>query len=186
GQVCIPKVVLAQLPPAPAPPPTAQGLKVEHEHPGSARTFQRDLYLYWSFVRETPFRLTLKGQPPKPVLKTLAGKLLDRVETDRSPDETGQPRLRFVRLLLQQLGLLSVSSERDLRVTGRADFFSLAPLERVQHSFETWRAGGSYIEFGLLPPSVRPADSEFELQPQANAALTRARTTVLKYLAEQG
>src|SRR5258706_505430 len=119
---------------------TAQTQKVAHELPGSARPFQRDLYLYWSFVRETPFRLTLKGQPPKPVLKTLAGKLLDRVEADRSPDETSQPRLRFVRLLLQELGLLSVSSERDLRVTRRADFFSLAPLERVRHSFETWRA----------------------------------------------
>ncbi|MEP7357895.1 MAG: helicase-associated domain-containing protein [Anaerolineales bacterium] len=185
GQVCLPAAILAHLPPPPPATTGAEPLQVEHIRPASARTFQRDLYLYWSFVRETPFRLTLKGQPPKPVLKNLAAQLLERAETGGSPDETSQPRLRFMRQLLQWLGLLATSPERDLRVTGRADFFSLAPLERVQRSFEVWRSSGWFFEFGLLPAGVRPSDPELDSAPEANSALTQARTTVLKQLAGQ-
>ena len=120
------------------------------------------------------------------MLKNLAAQLLERLETDRSPDETSQPRLRFVRLMLQQLHLLSVSSERDLRVTGQADFFALPPLERVQRSFDTWRSSGWPIEFGLLPKNVRPVENEFAPLPEPSAMLARARATVLKRLAQPG
>ena len=186
GKVCVPPAVLRHLPaPPPAPSVVSQApAPVSATRAGSARTFQRDLYLYWSFVRETPFRLTLKGQPPKPALKTLAAQLLERVELAKNEDELDHPRLRFLRLLLEELGLLTVSPERDLRVTGDSDFFSLAPAERVRRSFEAWRAGGFFIEFSLLPANVRPARDEPIPHSAANPALAHARRTVLAMLAE--
>jgi hypothetical protein len=187
GLVCIPDEILAHLPPPPAAPSVvAATVEAEHVRAGSARTFQRDLYLYWSFVRETPIRLTLKGQPPKPVLRTLAAQLLERTELDRSADELTQPRLRFLRQLLHQLGLLAVSPEREVHATGRADFFALEPLERVRRSFDTWRASSDYLEFGMLPANARPTELEFQPTPAGAAAVTRARAVVLKLLAEQG
>ena len=64
---------------------------------GSARTFQRDLYLYWSYVRDNGVRLTQKDEVQKTDLKKLNATLLVRETLGKGEGELDHLRLRFLR-----------------------------------------------------------------------------------------
>ncbi|MBI4786902.1 MAG: hypothetical protein HY782_07650, partial [Chloroflexi bacterium] len=65
---------LPELPPLDTAPP--KPITVASTQESSARSFQRDLYLYWSFVRDHPFALTLKDEPHKTTLRDVNNILL--------------------------------------------------------------------------------------------------------------
>ena len=182
GTVFIPEPIRRHLPePPPRVIPVIAAPAVATVQPSSARTFQRDLYLYWSTVRGEPFALTNKGEPPKPALKNINSRLLARAELGKGQGEQDHPRLRFIRLLLTAINLLGFSPDRQMVVTGQMDFFALPPAERVRRCFEAWRAGGFFNELLLLPPGVRPVRAGPALLT-ANPAAIRARQTVIDRL----
>ena len=76
----IPDDIRDHLPkPAPVSPWRPPGVPApERIAEGSARTFQRDLYFYWSFVRANPLQLTAKGLVLKRHLTALNETLLLR------------------------------------------------------------------------------------------------------------
>ena len=182
--VFIPASIRRQLP-APPPLTTAppEALKPTTVSDSSARAFQRDLYLYWSFVQRQPLSLTAKGEPRKAQLKEVNATLLIHGELGKGEGELDHPRLRFVRLLLGALKLLQPAPGGDtVQVNpAAADFFARPAAERVRQSFSAWRDGAFWSELALLPPGIRPR-STTALQ-EADRSLVKARRVVLEYAA---
>ncbi len=182
SRVFIPEPIRRLLPaPPPLAPAAAVPVSVAAVQEGSARAFQRDLYLYWSFVRGQPLSLTAKDEPHKSLLKEVNATLLVRAELGKGEGEVDHPRLRFVRLLLDALGLSRIHADNRVAVTDQADFFALAPAERVRRCFEAWRDGRFFNELLMLPRRVRP----MRVEPGFLAAgdeVIGARRTVLEYV----
>jgi hypothetical protein len=110
-------------------------IKVE----ASARTFQRDLYLYWSYVRDYETRLTQQGYVFKRELKKLNETLLMPGDMGKGMGEKENPRLHFIRLLLQEMGLLMVRRGRStVNAVQVSEFWSDPPLVRVEKTFQSW------------------------------------------------
>lgn len=180
--VFIPDAIRRHLPEPPpvlvvAPTP----VHITQPRAASARTFQRDLYLYWSFIRRQPLTLTAKDEPHKSLLKDVSATLLVREELGKGEGELDHPRLRFVRLMLTALDLATITADNVMNVTPHSDFFALAPADRVQRCFEVWRAGHFFNELLLLPRAQRPA----KLGPlflSADDATVKSRQIVLKQI----
>ncbi len=170
----------------PAPPPLEvvkpAPLAMAAVSEGSARAFQRDLYLYWSFVRRQPLSLTAKGEPRKAQLKEVNATLLVRAELGKGEGELDHPRLRFVRQLLGGLKLLETSrTTSTVTASDPAGFFALPAAERVQQCFDAWRAGTFWSDLLLLPREVRPRAGGF--LETGDPGLAKARGQVLEYIA---
>ncbi|HLF26212.1 MAG TPA: helicase-associated domain-containing protein [Anaerolineae bacterium] len=168
---------LPQPPPLPeAPPP--KPIEVAAVEEGSARTFQRDLYLYWSYVRDHKVTVTAKGDLHKKALGEVDAVLLTRAPVAKGDAELNHPRLRFLRGLLTALGLLSMSPERELLAAPDADFFAQPPADRVRRGYEAWRDGDFYNDLLSLPSRLRPSSSQLPLIP-AHPSIVEARRRVL-------
>ncbi len=125
---------------------------IDIEAQASARTFQRDLYLYWSYVRDNETQLTRQGYVFKRVLKKLNETLLVPGDMGKGMSEKENPRLHFIRLLLQELGLLKVRRVKSIvNAIQSSDFWSDRPTIRVQQSFQAWRDGVFWNELLYLP-----------------------------------
>jgi hypothetical protein len=179
--VFIPREILPYLPaPAPLPElPTAQSTTVKEVQESSARAFQRDLYLYWSFVRSRAVTLTAKGEIPKRSLVELNDALLVHDEIPKGIGEAQLPRLRFMRGLLQALDLLSISIHNEVQANEHDDFFSLSPAERVQRVYTQWLNGNFFNELVLLPRDVQPTQPPLLPAP---APIVNARRSVIEHV----
>jgi len=168
---------LPELPPLEVAP--AKPITVASTQESSARSFQRDLYLYWSFVRDHPFSLTLKDEPHKTTLRDVNNILLNRATLNKGEGEVDHPRLRFLRLTLAALGALKITARIDVQAND-ADFFALAPAERVNRCYETWRETLLFNELLILPPDVRP----YKVEPLliGHKIIATARQTILQRL----
>lgn len=106
----------------------------------SARAFQRDLYLYWSYVRDHETHLTRQDYVFKRELKKLNETLLVQGDMGKGMGEKENPRLYFIRLLLQKIGLLKVRrGGSSITAVQVSDFWSDSPPDRVRKTFQTWR-----------------------------------------------
>ena len=118
----------------------------------SARAFQRDLYLYWSHIRDHETRLTQQGYVFKRALKEINKTLLVPGDMGKGMGEKENPRLRFVRLLLQEMGLLKVRRGGSIvNAIQASSFWSEPPPARVQKSFQAWRDAAFWNELRYLP-----------------------------------
>ena len=118
----------------------------------SARTFQRDLYLYWSYIRDHETRLTQQGYVYKRDLKKLNETLLAPGDLGKGMGERENLRQHFIRLLLQEMSLLKVRRARStVSAVQVSDFWSDAPPVRVQRSFQAWRDAVFWNELRHLP-----------------------------------
>lgn len=105
-QVVMPEPVLAHLPDfALVKPVITSTQPPPHIRYGDPSSFQRDLYLYWSFVRDNSVGLTTRGLVKKPQLKKINQILLENENIDDVRDESETQRLRFLRhcLLINQI-----------------------------------------------------------------------------------
>ncbi len=121
---------------------------------GSARAFQRDLYLYWSFVRDRAPSITLKGEIEKRMLREVNATLLVRSDLAKADSENEAPRLRFLRGILDQMGLIDAKEDRTLVAGAAPKFFTLPPAERVRAAYEAWRDSGAFNELLMLPAGL--------------------------------
>jgi hypothetical protein len=118
----------------------------------SARTFQRDLYLYWSYIRDHETHLTKQDYVYKRHLKKLNETLLVPANLGKGMGEQENPRLHFIRLLLQKMGLLKVRRAGSVvNAIQISDFWSDTPPVRVQKSFQTWCEAVFWNELRDLP-----------------------------------
>ena len=168
--------------PAPAPPPELAAPKaaaVKTVQDSSARAFQRDLYLYWSFVRSRPVTLTAKGEVQKRTLVEINDALLVHDEIPKGVGELQLPRLRFIRGLLQALNLLTVATYQKVQANEHDDFFSLTPAERVQRVYTQWLNGDFFNELLFLPRGLQPTQPPLLPAPPQ---IAKARRSVIEYL----
>jgi hypothetical protein len=115
---------------------------------------QRDLFIYWSEALTRPLPLTQAGLVRKRVLRQVNRQLLSpdpSLESARS--ETEAPRIFFLRLMLQELGLL-VQRNQHLETSsppGQLPTFWGQPLmQRVARAVEAWQAIETWNELSGL------------------------------------
>ena len=114
--------------------------EVDIKAEASARSFQRDLYLYWSYIRDHETPLTQQNYVYKRELKKINETLLVPGDMGKGMGEKENPRLHFIRLLLQEAGLLKVRRSRSsVNAVQVNNFWSEPPTTRVQKSFQAWR-----------------------------------------------
>ena len=181
SKVLIPGPIRRHLPEPPLQPaPGVRPVKVAAANKSSARVFQRDLYLYWSYVRDHPVYVTQKDEAQKSDLKKINASLLVHETLGKGEGELDRPRLRFVRQMLMALDLLRISDASLLEIeTAPGDFFAQAPAERVKRSFEVWRQNIYFNELLLLPREMRPLRVE-ETLLTAPELVMRARQAVVQ------
>ena len=171
------------------PPPSleAQTLQVSEVLAGSARTCQRDLYLYWSAVHETHLQLTSAGLIARRVdLRRVAGQMLVSEVVSTGSKESDFRRLFFLRQLATGLGLLQLDFSEEtswLAATGSPSLFASAAADRVRASFASWRDGTWWNELWVTyrHGSTRASGS---LADPAPARVVQARQHVLAALVE--
>jgi hypothetical protein len=117
----------------------------------SARTFQRDLYLYWSYVRDEQVRLTKQDYLYKRDLKQINETLLVQGDMGKGMGEEENPRLHFIRLLLQEMGLLKVRRQSTVSAVPTSEFWSDSPSARVKACFQSWVEKVFWNELRHLP-----------------------------------
>jgi len=135
---------------------------------------QRDLFIYWSAALTHPLPLTQAGLVRKRTLREVNQQLL-------SPDpalegaqrETEAPRLHFLRLMLQEVGLLCERNEH-LEASHTAGqipaFWHEPPLQRAARAVKAWREIECWNELSGLGLGSLDLD------------LFRARKTLLEQL----
>ena len=148
----IPSQILTLLPAPPALPPVLPDLGTpEKILESSARVFQRDLYLYWSYIYHHQPELIGKGLLAKRHLTAVNDTLLQRETIGAGQGEGDFPRLLFLRLTLLQLGLIRVKNLSLQAEPGEA-FFGAPPLERIRRTFEAYVTQRPLNELAVLLP----------------------------------
>lgn len=180
--VYVPEEVAAHLP---APP--------ERQHPvldivqtleGSARTFQRDLYLIWSAVRADALTLTNAALLRVRDLKRLSGELLVGETIATGAKEPDFRRIFFLRSLASNLGLLKTAfagGSYTLSAKQDPSFLKSGPTERVRASFLAWRNGNWWNELWANAENNR-AFPDGTVTAIAPSQVIEARLRVLELL----
>ncbi|MBC8075042.1 MAG: hypothetical protein H7Y32_03120, partial [Chloroflexales bacterium] len=180
-EAIIPPPVLGLLPPLPRNTQVLQAsappLQIRSADPSA---FQRDLYLYWSYLRDNDLQLTARGLMSKPNLKKVNAVLSQQEDLDALRDETDAGRLRFLRGVLVTCGLVNLQNNLLKPAPGSDEFFTRPLAKRTRAAFRAYRDGTFWDELGRIPSIViegrRAADSE------AQRFVVQARKTVLKLL----
>ncbi len=178
----IPEMFLERLPPPPPPPPPPElpSLAVERVLESSARTFQRDLFLYWSYLHEQPAPVTAKGLLQKRALSGLNAALQQKEEIGVGKKESDFPRLLLLRALAERLLLVEWRGAKLVALDNPA-FFSLAPDQRLRRTFTLYLNGGIANELAWYPNLKLTANSSPPLPtPEPVAGARRALLVHLK------
>lgn len=178
--VYIPEEVLPYLPPIDMNLTLPQ---VNAEIAGSARTFQRDLYLYWSAVREARLGLTTQGFIYATDIKRLTGQLVVTEQYAKGSKETDYRRLFFLRQMLTVLHLLH-GQNGSVTHNPQTDFFTLPPAERVQKTYQTWVATDQWNELWATYVQGQTTATGTALAT-APSQVVHARQTVIKLLTDR-
>ena len=148
----IPQEILTQLPPAPVVQETAP--TPAHIVAGSARTLQRELSRYWSFVKRSgALELMSQGWLYKKTVIEIAALL--GWQADKKRDEKTDLHFFFLRRLLMDLDLLRAEStawdayQSAKWVPDDEAFWSRSPQERTRAAFEAWRDGDAWNELRI-------------------------------------
>jgi hypothetical protein len=175
----IPEDIRVHLPP---PPSTAPWKPQNIAAPdrileGSARTFQRDLYFYWSFARSNPIQLTAKGLVLKRHLTALNDTMLVREAIGTGQAENDFPRMIFIRSLLAGLKVLNILPNR-IDAQPDPNFFSQKPIDRIKDCFNQYVNGKIYNELLTCPNAI--PESAGEPRSTTPEPVIKARKEVLK------
>ncbi len=168
------------------PPPPPAEIKTAAEParivPGSARTFQRDLSRYWSFVkRNGELPVTTQGWVYKKSLGEIA-KALGWAE-NKKLDEKNDLYPFFLRQMLSALDLIQPEATMEWDKPTRyfpkqgKEFWALPPTERIKRSFEAWIATTTWNEL-RIPKAKYGMDARRPAPPE----LRDARNVVLGHL----
>nr|MBC7245006.1 helicase-associated domain-containing protein [Chloroflexota bacterium] len=123
---------------------------------------QRELFLYWSIVRAKPLPLTQAGLLQKRALRSINEQLLfPNHALESANNESEAPHLYFLRMLLQELGLLLCEREQ-VRASGEPsqvpEFWEKPIEERVRACLEAWQRLTQWSELTHLGVSAFDID----------------------------
>lgn len=177
----IPELFLPHLPPPPPPEPPAQlpTVTVERVQESSARAFQRELFLYWSYVHEQPAPVTNKGLLQKRALAGLNAALQVKEEIGVGKKESDFPRLVLLRGLAERLRLVEWV-DNELRALEDPVFLTLDPDERLKRTFNAYVNGKIANELGWYP-DLKTANFSLPRLPTPDL-VTDARRVLLLHL----
>ncbi len=150
----------------------------------SLQAFQRTLYLYWSFVATARGGLVLvnNGLLSRTSLRLIVEHMDAQDKHEQLRLESDYPRLLFVRLLLLQLGLLSVRHNM-LCAQPAEDFFSLPLAKRARECYRAYMDTYFWNEMVYLPEiNVRPVPDP--LTPAHEEVLHARRQVIERLLLE--
>jgi hypothetical protein len=148
------------------------------------QAFQRTLYLYWSLVAATRGGLSLvnNGMLSRTSLRSIVEHIDVQDKNEQSRLESDYPRLLFVRLLLLQLGLLSVR-HNILYAQPAVDFFSLPLAKRARECYRIYLDSHFWNEMVYLSEiNVRPVPDP--LTPAHEEVLHARRQVIERLLLE--
>jgi len=176
SSVYIPPKVKRLLPdPKPLVVHTLKPQDLDRIDPGSARAFQRDLYLYWSATRAEPLNLTNDLRLYKKDLKRVNAALQHPQDLGHQTEQN-IPRLIFIRRLITSIGLLKQQG-KSVSALERPKFLSQNPTTRVQRTFKAWRDGSFWNEVLSIPNiSTHNIGTRLDDVPKQ---IAQARKTVL-------
>jgi len=147
--------------------------------PGPAATTspalaQRDWFIYWSVVRAQALPLTQAGQLRKRALRLINKRLLwPDPSLEGAARESAAPRLHFIRLLLQELGLL-IQDHSKVRTSHRRaqvpEFWRKSVADRARAALDAYVGMQGWTEWSS--PDMSPFDLD----------LAQARRTLLEQL----
>jgi hypothetical protein len=165
-------------PPPPEPPWVPKAAKAPAKiMESSARSFQRDLFLYWSYIRQNNIELTNKGLIPKRHLVPLNNTLLVREEIRTGDGENDFHRLFIIRSLLITLDLLDYGFD-FIRTKADAAFFHHDPKERILKTLQAYRQMAWWNEIVW----TYPVKSYLQLLTPAPKRILEARQAILDQL----
>jgi len=136
----------------------------------STRIAQRDLFIYWSYLRHEPAPLTQAGLMQRRAFRAINSQLLvpDTSLTSTS-SESDSPRLKFIRQILARLSLIT-QDHRQLQTSGSTNrvpgFWLLSVVERTRACVEAWLGIERWSELDRLNVTTL----SFDL-PQARSVL---------------
>lgn len=172
GVLIVPQTILSVIRrkwPSETLTPVAEPIVVEDTLDVHLQAFQRTLYLYWSFVSTTRGGVGLvnNGLLSRTSLRQLVEHMHAQDETEQLRLESDYPRLFFVRLLLIQLGLLSVR-QNTLYAQPAEDFFSRPLAQRARECLRIYMDTHfwnemiylSEINIRPIPDPLTPAHEE--------------------------
>jgi hypothetical protein len=140
--VFIPEPVLNNLPPAPPVQLAYQNDAPPTVYTGDATTFHRDLYLYWSYVRDNDVNLTKQDFVSKTHLKKINATLMQPVALDKVRLEDQAGRLYFLRCILEDCGLIAEQGGK-LSITPNSEaFFARSLAERARAVMDAYYQKG--------------------------------------------
>lgn len=176
AHVFIPDEALPHLTPPPSADLRAPLTHLRREH--EPRTLQRDLYLYWSYVREHGARLTTRGELYKRDLADINAVLMV-TETLNKRTESQTPRLQFLRGLLHAHRLLAALPDNALETVRQPVYFNLPLAERTERSFQRYLSGEFVNELAWVPGFTIYSGTESLPAPQL---IIEARQRVIEHL----
>ncbi|MBI5879561.1 MAG: helicase-associated domain-containing protein [Chloroflexi bacterium] len=180
-ELLIPAEVLEAIRPARRPLRAPAAGQIERIEEGAAQTFQRDVYLYWNYLRGRPVELTAAGLVPKRHLTRLNEVLIGKVDLKRARDEVQAHRLHFIRLMMEETGLARRSGRRLEAIAGAHEFFGYSLTRRTDRFVQAWRRSARWNELLHLPVAPRMHE---ERSARAFQLVARARQAVVKQIAE--
>jgi DNA-binding transcriptional MerR regulator len=149
-------------------------------------TAQRDLLIYWSHVRNRAIRLTKQGLVRKRVMRSINECLLvPDAAVSVALTERDAVHLRFMRLILQELGLL-IQEQGALHANSPAGqvphFWRMSLVQRVTACLEAWRCMKGWSELS----SLRLSSLELDLPGARHKLLQELRTLpVMEWLSAE-
>lgn len=142
-------VATSQLPPVEWGSSTLPGPAIET----TQALAQRELFVYWSCTRFKPLQLNAAGLVQKRALRLLNEQLISPEPALGEGTQHETPRLRFMRLMLQTLGL-SVRTNHHLRAAGTLldtpAFWGRPVLKRTRTCLEAWLRLPEWSELSAL------------------------------------
>jgi hypothetical protein len=148
---------------------------------GLASNFQRDVYLYWNYVREHEVLLTVTGLVPKRHLLKLNDMLIAKSDLKMARDEADLSRLNFIRIVMEEAGLLKSDATQLMVSSSASDFWSYSLMRRTDRLFEAWKKATQWNELLHLP--IEP-QTNGNRSPRAVVLVAKARQWLLNLLAE--
>ena len=137
---------------------------------------QRELFVYWSCTRFKPLLLNAAGLVQKRSLRLLNEQLISPEPALGEGTQHETPRLRFMRMMLQSLGLC-VRTNHHLRAAGALldtpAFWGRTVLQRTRTCLEAWLRLAGWSELAALGMAT------FDLD------LCQARRLLLGHLSQQ-
>ena len=149
GDLCIPDEIRQHIPP---PQHVVQNVdpKLLQLEERTFEHFQREVYLYWDYVRQNPIDLTQRGLISIRILRKIGSLVPTPEDLKNVGSEPEATRYHLMRLLMVGCGLLRIDQGQLVSNGAMPDFFSSKRHERALRVFGAWQKVGNWDEFGLV------------------------------------